>query len=431
MSNRYMIFLILVLAGCETSTAPVPPPVSEACAQWPAGLMVGTSLSDELLDVVIDGQGRVYLAGYENGITGQATIDPSGNARGIVLKYGRHGELLSKLSLNTTGASSVEALALNTQTNELFLAGRTNGALAGFTNHGQFDLLAGWLHTDEWLPHLAQFGDARPQHPRRLVLGLSDELIIAGYDDLYVPTNYVEAWENPLLLKLARVGQDIVPVWEQSIDTIQSDMFNGLTVDSGTDGAIYVTGWNSAGAEQGIAIARYDSQGNKLWHRQLTGIGYDNGAALQILPGGHLLFAGSTFAQLGARSYGQMDIVVSKLDATTGNILWTAQQGSSETDWVTDMAVDANGNIYVVGETLGIVEPGNANPDMSAVFLLKLDRSGNRIMAKQWGSAGTDYPTAVAVDACENVFITGYTTGDLAGASNGGRDGFIIPVATQ
>ncbi len=432
MSYRQVLFLIFVLAGCQSSdNGSLPPAENTGCTSWVTGKMVGTALSDELLGVVIDGDGNSYFAGYENGITGQATVDPSGNARGIVLKFSNSGELLATLTLDTAGASSVEALALNPQTNELFLAGRTSGVLAGYTNQGKFDGVAGWLHTAEWLPHLAQFGNERPQHPRRLALGLSDELIIAGYDDLYVPTNYVAAWENPLLVKLGRVGESFTPVWQQTIDTPQSDIFNGLAVASATDGAIYVTGWNSAGAERGIAVAKYDNQGSKLWQRQLTGIGYDNGAALHVLPDDHLLLAGSTFAQLGQTAYGQMDVVVIKLDASTGDILWAAQEGSSETDWVTDMAVDARGNIYVVGETLGIIEPGQTNADSKAAFLLKFDSSGKKILAIQWSSAGTDYPTAVAVDRCENALIAGYTTGDLVGPSHGGRDGFILPVATR
>lgn len=432
MSYRYMMFLILAVAGCNSDdvTRPVPAE-NDACAPLPEGRMVGTSLSDELLDAVIDNQGNLYLAGYENGVTGVTNIEPAGNARGIVLMYDSKGVLFSKLTLDTTGASTVEALALNVPTGELFLAGRTNGALAGFSNQGQFDLLVGWMHTDEWLPHLEQFGNERPEHPRRLALGLSDELVVAGYDDIYVPTNYVAAWENPLLVKLGRVGEGFVTIWKQQFDTVPSDIYAGLALATGTDGAIYVTGLNDGGPERGMFLTKYDSQGTKLWQRQLTGVGLDIGAALHILPDGHLLLAGSTFERLGERAYGQMDVVVTKLNATTGDAIWTAQEGSAESDWVTDIAVDANGNIYVVGETLGIIEPAKPNQDMSAAFLIKFDPSGKKVLAKQWGSAGTDYPTAIAVDGCERAFIAGYTTGDLVGPSNGGRDGFILPVATR
>jgi len=38
-------------------------------------------------------------------------------------------------------------------------------------------------------------GDERPQHPRRIALSGS-RLLIAGWDDIYIPTNDVEDVEN-------------------------------------------------------------------------------------------------------------------------------------------------------------------------------------------------------------------------------------------
>lgn len=429
MKFRFTVILLLLIAGCESTDTGTTPVENAGCAPWPAGLMVGTALSDELLDVIIDERGNLYLAGYEGGTTGTTTIDPAGNARGFVLKYDRMGMPRDKLTLETTGASTVEALALDRQTGELFLAGRTNGALAGYNNAGQFDLLVGWLHREEWLPRLAQFGNARPQHPRRLALGLSNEIVVAGYEDIYVPTNYVEAWENPLLAKFSRNNGTVVETWNREFTTPSSDAFGGLAV--APDGAVYVTGHSSDPVEKGLFITKYDSQGATLWHRQITGIVYDSGAALHLLPDGNLLLAGSSFALLGETGYGQMDIIVQKIDSATGEPLWTTQYGSAETDWVTDMTVDANGRIYVVGETLGSLEEGKTNPDANAIFLTKFDPAGTLLLARQWNSSGFETPTAVTVDACERAFVVGYTTGNLLGQSNGGRDGFILPVFTR
>lgn len=428
MRYPYLLLLPLLGSGCGDSGAPPKP--DNACALWESGLMIGTAQSDELLDVLIDEQGNVYLAGYENGQTGTTNIEPSGSAKGFVLKYNRNGQLKEKLTLDSTGASTVEALALDAQTGELFLAGRTNGAIDGYSNAGQYDLLLGWMQRDTWQPHLVQFGDERPQHPRRIALGLSGEIVIAGYDDIFVPTNYVEAWENPLLAKYSRNGMSFSESWDLPFDTPQVDTFSGLTVSASGDGSLYVTGHDESLNERGIFVARYDSQGTALWRQRITTIAYDNGAALHTLSNGNLLLAGSSFALLGEQAYGQMDVVVIELDAVSGGPLWTAQYGSSETDWVTDMAVDDTGQIYVIGETLGSIEAGQDNPDANALFLLKLDAGGELLLARQWNSSGSDQPLAVAVDACERAFIAGYTSGNLTGQNHGGRDGFILPIAT-
>lgn len=429
---RYLpLFLIFALASCDNGDKARPDQArADACGHWSGGLMLGTAQDDELLDVLLDGQGNVYLAGYEGGTIGKTTVDPSGNARGMVLQFNSQGKFVAKRIIDTEATDVVEALAHSPESNELFFVGRTTGAFPGSINQGQFDLVLGWSAMDAWHPRIAQFGDARPQHPRRLELGSANELVVAGFDDIFVPTNYVEAWENPMLTKFVRTGEQMTAVWQQRFDSQAADTFMGLAVARWTDGASYVTGYTSGGEKRGIAVAKFDTQGSELWYRQYTTIANDMGAALAVLQDGNLLLTGSTFAQLGAQSFGQMDVVVRKLDASTGEPLWTVQYGSQETDWVTDMAIDGQGNIYLVGETLGAIEPGRSNQGGFDVFLLKLDAEGRLLLTKQWGSAAYESPTAVAVDACQSVFVVGFTEGNLVGDSLGGRDGFIIPVAT-
>lgn len=311
------------------------------------------------------------------------------------MKYDRNGNVLERFSINSSGASVVEALTYDSQSGELFLAGRTNGSIAGYTNAGQYDLLLGWLQRERWLPYLSQFGDERPQHPVRIALGLSGEVIVAGYDDIYVPTNYVEAWENPLLAKYGRNGSGFVEYWDKPFDTPQVESFSGLAVAGKTDGAIYVTGHDESLDGRGIFVTRYDDQGSEIWRRQISAVAYDNGVALHLLENGDLLLAGSTFQQLGDNIYGQMDIVVMTLDPASGEPRWITQYGSSETDWLTDMMVDAGGQIYLVGETMGSIEPNVPNPDQNAVFLLKMSATGAPLLVRQWNSGAGDYATAV------------------------------------
>lgn len=428
MRHRFWLLPVLILAGCA------PPDenrdqMSRGCAPWSDGFMIGTTRSDELLDVLVDDGGNVYAAGYEDGITGETNIEPSGNAVGILLKYGPGGELLARHVIDTDGADTIEAMALHPHSRELHFVGRTNGALPGFATKGQFDILVGWLDAGEAAPTAVQFGTERAEHPRRLAIGRTGELVIGGYDDVFVPTNYVETWENPLHRQYTRVGDAVVEVWHRTFDTTSPDVFGGLAL--GADGASYVTGNVASGPDRGMFVAKVDSQGTELWYRQQTGLGYDMGAALEMLPDGNVLLAGSTFELLGEVAFGQQDVVVRKIDAETGEAIWTVQYGSTETDWVTDMAVDKHGQIYLVGETWGAVEPGSANRGGVDVFLIKLDARGKLMAARQWGSPAGDYPTAVAVDGCEQAFIVGYTTGELVGPLSGGRDGFVIPVDTS
>lgn len=437
--NSYFLTL-LFLAGCGGGSGgggdsggggsePPPPPADDGCLDWSGGRMIATALADELQDVVISPQGQVYVAGYENGTLGVATVDPSGAARGIVLRYTADGLLARKDIVYADTATTVESIALDAEGNALYLAGRTRGALPGYINSGQFDLIAGRLALDTNDQLLDQFPTGRPQHPRRLLSDSAGGWIVAGFDDVYVPTNFVEAWENPLLVNLSYAGPHLVESWRVVFDSSYTDIFGGLAVTEG--GASFVTGHSEGGNERGVYVAKYSAEGLLLWQSQQTASPHDNGAALEVVADGGLIFAGSTSLPLGGESFGQLDAVVRNLDETSGEPVWTRQYGSSEIEWVTDMAIDTQGQIYVVGETWGIVEPGKNTPVQGGFFLLKLSATGELLLAKQWDSPAFETPTAVAVNACEQVVIVGYTNGDLFGTNMGSRDGFLLVEDTR
>ncbi len=428
MRYQSVLLLVLGLSACGDSMTPQATP---QCAAWEEGKMLGGTLSDQVLDLLIDPQGNLYLAGYENGITGATSVEPAGEARGMVARYRPGGELQAKMTVASSGASTVEALALHPQSGELFLTGRTNGAISGYSNNGQYDLLLGRVDSDGQRLQLAQWGGGRPEHPVRLEFGWGYQLIVAGYEDIYIPTNYLAALENPLLATFTWQGNGFINDWSHLYRTSSADAYQGLVVARDSDGGIYVTGHKEGSSDRGMFVTKFDSQGIEIWSTRLTQILYDNGAALVVLEDGNLLLAGSTFALLGEEASGQMDIVLIKLNGLDGEVLWVSQYGSSETDWVSDMAVDEQGQAYVVGESMGVLEAGATNSDMNAVFLVKFDAQGEVLLARQWNSGASEIVTTVAVDACEQAFIGGYTRGDLVGPSNGGMDGFVLPVVTQ
>jgi hypothetical protein len=399
-----------------------------------SGLVWGTQMSEEVLALAINDKGHLYVGGYENGITGQANIDPSGDARGVLMKFGPDstGGIIPywKQDYDTAGADTIEALTFHPVTGALYFAGRTTGAFPGFTHKGQQDIFIGGPGTVSQFGVLYQGGTERPQHPRRLAFDGLGDLIIAGYDDTYVPSNYVEAWEDPFVLKLHPDGNTMTQSWWWQFGTSMSDYVNGLAVDTKDSSGIYITGANLSGTQRGAFVQKLDAAGQRLWFQRQTTVGVDMMQAAHVLPDGNVIIAGSTFAVLGKESYGQQDAVVRKLDKTTGAPIWTYQFGSADTDWVTDMTVDANGNIYLVGETLGAVDPAAKPQGEYDVFLLKLDQEGNLLQVRQWGSAGDDHPATVAVDACGEAFIGGYTTGNLLDVPNsGGRDAFLLTTA--
>lgn len=79
------------------------------------------------------------------------------------------------------------------------------------------------------------------------------------------------------------------------------------------------------------------------------------------------------------------------------------------------VASDNSGNVYVAGSTKGGLD-GNALTGIYDFYLTKYNRDGVKIYTKQLGVKDREtVATAVATDANDNVYVSGYTTGGLFG----------------
>lgn len=88
------------------------------------------------------------------------------------------------------------------------------------------------------------------------------------------------------------------------------------------------------------------------------------------------------------------------------------------------IAVDAQGFLYVIGGTQGDF-PGPHAGGANDAFVSKRTADGTEVWTRQFGTAGSDVATAVAVDGNGDVLVAGDTTGDLGGPNAGKSDGFL------
>ncbi len=219
--------------------------------------------------------------------------------------------------------------------------------------------------------------------------------------------------------------------WTRQIGTSAHDDGRSIALDA--EGNIYVTGYtggdldgNTSAGGPDIPLVKYDSSGIRRWTRQLGTQGNDYGEGVAIDSSGDVYVTGGTDGSLdGNTSAGGTDIYVAKYDAT-GAKLWTRQVGTENNDYGNDIAVDNSGNVYVTGWTGGNLD-GTTVVTGDDFFILKYDASGTLQWKKQYGTAVNDYAYGIDVDTAGNVYVTGDTGGDMDGNVNaGGADIFAV-----
>jgi hypothetical protein len=139
-----------------------------------------------------------------------------------------------------------------------------------------------------------------------------------------------------------------------------------------------------------------------------------------------VVIVGYTYGTLpGQTKPGSIDAIVRKYDAD-GNEAWTRQFGTSLADYPRGVSVDHDGNVFVVGYTLGKLLGGPPWSSHEDAFLRKYDADGNESWTRQFGTAAYEIANATAVDSAGNVLVAGITNGALPGQTSAGSiDAFV------
>ncbi len=189
-------------------------------------------------------------------------------------------------------------------------------------------------------------------------------------------------------------------------------------------------------------VSSYDAANNEsskstqscattLYTKQLGTSSIDTGNGVAMDASGNVYVVGSTRGSLdGESNLGDWDAFLVKYSAT-GIKQWTRLIGTSSIDNGRGVAVDENGNIYVTGVTYGGLD-GNINTGHADMFLVKYNISGTKQWTRQQGTSSIDTGNGVAVDASGNIYVTGATNGSLDGNINAGdSDMFLVKYNTN
>jgi alpha-tubulin suppressor-like RCC1 family protein len=164
------------------------------------------------------------------------------------------------------------------------------------------------------------------------------------------------------------------------------------------------------------------------WKEQLGTSGYEEAAGIAASLEGVYVAGYTRGGMEGQTSAGGHDIFLARLEEG-GEKRWVRQFGTAGNDYVTGIAVNdvrpSEVALYVVGYTAGGLG-GNASAGGMDAYVVRYGAQGERKWVRQWGTGVGDYAQAVATDAAGNVYVAGYTLGAMGGqVSAGGQDLFL------
>ena len=212
--------------------------------------------------------------------------------------------------------------------------------------------------------------------------------------------------------------------WNRLLGTLGGDGGFGIAVDA--SGNSYISGYTGGNlngymnaGQYDIFVAKYDPEGNRQWTRLLGTPVEDISFDIAIDSIGNSYITGSTKGNLdGIQNKGGDDIFITKYNSN-GDRLWTQLLGTPSNEVSYSIAVDSNGNSYITGFTNGKLDEQN-HKGLDDVFVAKYDTNGNKQWTKLIGTADKEVGYGIAVDSIGNIYISGYTNGDLDEISNTG-----------
>jgi len=167
-------------------------------------------------------------------------------------------------------------------------------------------------------------------------------------------------------------------------------------------------------------LIKLDPNGEILWQKVYGAEGSNSINRILELNDGSIIVCGTSNADISGvkteNSKGGTDYWIIKID-TNGNIIWDRTIGSDASEYYPDVLKDENEDLYIVGYTFGNIsgdKTENNYDNSQDVWVVKMDTDGNIIWDKTIGSNETEY-SALAVYNSGYIYIAMGSDGEIGG----------------
>lgn len=417
----------------------------------------GGTGSDASWSVAVDALGNTYTGGYFNGTTtvGQSNLTSTGDNDLLVVKHDASGNAQWAVNFGWVLQDMAFTIAADDAGNS-YLAARwfyqitVDGTVYNAINDGK-DIGVFKLDTDGNLVWFATFGGSGTDTPNDIAVDANGNVFVTGQfvNDFTFNGNTVNSNGSDDVF-VAKLNANGTPAWLSTFGSTFGDIGRGIAIDG--NGNCYVTG-NARGVSSigtvtltcpdnnyDAFLVKYNSGGVAQWANSIGGIYDDYAYGLEGDANGNTYMVGNFRAstmigstELVGNSTLYIDGFVAKFN-NTGTAQWAQKIGGSASDVAYGVDVDANGNVYVIGQfesNISIDGTGLFSAGGSDAFVTKLDAAGNFLWADRIGGTGTDYGYGIAVHQNGNCFVTGFyseemTVGTTTLANAGDFDVYLV-----
>ncbi len=323
--------------------------------------------------------------------------------------------------LGTTGIDLSTSSATDRRGN-IYVAGATTGSLAG-DNTGAYDPIVTKYDSDGNPIWNIQFGSTNFDWITDIVTDNRNNFYVAGYTEGNLGATKDAEVADVWVAKYDSNGNQL---WIQQFGTEIINRTFGIDVDNNNN--IYLSGYTIEETRSSQTddswVTKYDSNGNRQWFSKFGTSQYDEAYDIAVDDEGNVYSTGWTLGDLGGNNSGIYDVWVAKHN-NDGDLQFIEQFGSEDYEFPWGIDTDSEGNIYVTGWTLGDLAGNNAGS--YDVWVAKYNSDGDRQWLQQFGTRGDDSLLYgdIEIDSNDDIFLTGYTDGDLGGDNAGSYDTWI------
>lgn len=219
-------------------------------------------------------------------------------------------------------------------------------------------------------------------------------------------------------------------VSEENLDALVTDSENNVIIggqmysSTDMDPTEFSHVLNQIGLQDAF-IEKFDESGFVQWAHNFGGPGYDGVYKLAVDNADNIYaigyFAGTAdfdpdmVDEAKITSKGGYDMFMVKFDKN-GEFIWVNGFGALEDDWINNITIDKDGNIYISGQFKGIVDFDgsaagvleiNSTLDLYDGFVAKYNTDGEVSWAFRMGGFYDDIATELVVDQAGNIIVTG------------------------